>query len=585
MTQRVSWRRVIDLFVPYKAKLICLTSAIVAASLATMVFPFLLRRLLDTAIPSGNRGDVSFTVIGMMVVVVAQNTLGVTQAILAASVGQRVMHDLRGRLFRRLQEFSLSFYTKTSTGEIQSRVINDINGLQGTVTSTASVLAASSATLVGGTVGMALLNWRLTAATFAVSPLFVYTSRRVGNTRRTFTKDRQAKMAEMSAYTGETLNVSGFILGRSLAQADHFSATFARQSNSLMDLVLKSALSGRWRTWAVQIVVGAIPVFIYWVAGMGWAPEVSIGTLIAFTALQQAMFSPAASLMQVSIGLSSDLGIFARIFEYLDMDIEIEDTGTEELSRCGATLAFRNVTFGYGDGPAVVDRVSFRVEPGQKVALVGATGSGKTTIGYLAARFYEVASGSVEIGGTDIRNATRASLASIVGIVPQEPYLFHASIAENLRLAAPSATDEDLREACTDAQLHSLIESLPAGYDTLVGDRGFRFSGGERQRLCIARAMLRDTPILILDEATSALDTQTESAVQIALNKLAAGRTTLCIAHRLSTVEDADVILAIENGRIVERGRHEELIETTGLYARMAREGMFARRASEVASG
>jgi len=236
MTQRVSWRRVIDLFVPYKAKLICLTSAIVAASLATMVFPFLLRRLLDTAIPSGNRGDVSLTVIGMMVVVVAQNTLGVTQAILAASVGQRVMHDLRGRLFRRLQEFSLSFYTKTSTGEIQSRVINDINGLQGTVTSTASVLAASSATLVGGTVGMALLNWRLTAATFAVSPLFVYTSRRVGNTRRTFTKDRQAKMAEMSAYTGETLNVSGFILGRSLAQADHFSATFARQSNWLFDL-------------------------------------------------------------------------------------------------------------------------------------------------------------------------------------------------------------------------------------------------------------------------------------------------------------------------------------------------------------
>jgi ATP-binding cassette subfamily B protein len=541
-----------------------------------MVSPFLLRTVLDQAIPERDTVLLAGLVAGMIAIAVATGALGVAQTLLSNTVGQRVMHDLRAAVYRHLQRLSLAFFTQTRTGEIQSRIANDIGGVQGVVTSTATSIVSNVTTVLAATVAMFLLDWRLALAALGLLPFFVWLTRRVGEERRRITAARQSRLADISALVEESLSVSGILLGKTMGRTSELAERFEQDSAELADLEVRSRMAGRWRMASVQISFAAMPALIYLFAGLaiaGGSGAITIGTLVAFTTLQTRLLFPIQSLLSVGVDVQSSLALFERVFEYLELPVEItERKGAIALEPTAVrgNVAFEDIGFRYtADGPWTLRGVDLEIPAGTKLAVVGETGSGKTTLAYLLARLYEVEEGKVTIDGIDVRDLSHAALASIVGLVSQETYLFHASIADNLRFAKPTASNEEIEKAARAAQIHDLITRLPAGYETMVGERGYRFSGGEKQRIAIARTILRDPPILILDEATSALDTETERAVQAALDELAQGRTTLAIAHRLSTVRDAELIAVLERGRVVEAGSHDELLAIGGRYASM----------------
>ncbi len=575
--RRANLRRIIALFKRYKARL-GLVSCLIVISAALGVIPaFLLREVLDTAIaldPSTQEATVRMgllvaLVAGMVAIPIATGVLGVWQTLLSNLVGQAVMHDLRTAVYRHLQRLSLAFFTRTRTGEVQSRIANDIGGIETVVTTTATSVLSNVTTVLATVAAMILLDWRLAAFALALLPLFVWLTKRVGDQRKKVVAERQASLADVSSIVQESLSVSGILLGKTMGRSDDLAVRFATESERLAGLEVKSRMTGRWMMAAIQTTFAVMPALVYLFAG--WtisrgSGAITIGTLVAFTTLQTRLFFPIGSLLGVQLEVQSSLALFDRIFEYLDQPVDIVE-GEHVIERPRGDVAFDDVWFRYEQDAWTLEDISFSVPRGTKTALVGETGSGKTTCAYLVARLYDASRGSVTIDGVDVRDLTFPSLADAVGVVSQETYLFHSSVRENLRFAKPDATDEEVEEAARAAQIHGLIASLPEGYETVVGERGYRFSGGEKQRIAIARTILRNPPILVLDEATSSLDTQTERAVQDALERLAEGRTVIAIAHRLSTVRDADQIVVLDRGRIVERGTHDELLALGGRYS------------------
>jgi ATP-binding cassette subfamily B protein len=568
----VQLRRILRLFRPYHGRLAVVGLLVGLSSLVSLASPFMLREVLDVALPQGRTGLLTLLALGMVAVAVANSVFNVLQTYMSTGVGQRIMHDLRTAVYGHMQRMSLAFFTRTRTGEVQSRIANDIGGMQSTVTSTATSLVSNLTSVIATLIAMLVLDWRLTVVSLLMLPLFVWVSHRVGKERKKITSQRQRQLAGMSAIVEESLSVSGILLSRSMGRSQALTDQFAGESNKLIDLEIRSGMAGRWRQSTIQIVMSGMPAVIYWAAGLTISqghPLVSIGTLVAFTTLQTGLFRPMVQLLQTGVDVQSSLALFGRIFEYLDLQPDIEEPAAPiALPQVRGDVRFEHVEFAYdgAEEPSLLD-LDFTIPAGTGLAVVGETGSGKTTLSYLVARLYDVTGGRVTIDGIDVRELGFGTLADAVGVVSQETYLFHASVADNLRFAKPGATDEELYAAAEAAQIHDHISSLPEGYDTLVGERGYRFSGGEKQRLAIARTILRNPPILVLDEATSALDTQTEHLVQEAIDALAAGRTTITIAHRMSTIRDADQIIVLDHGRIAERGTHDRLLSAGGHYA------------------
>jgi ATP-binding cassette subfamily B protein len=568
----VSLRRIGALFVPYRLRLSGLLTLIFLSAGLGVISPFLLRGILDTAIPQHDTTLLSELVAGMIALSILTGTIGVAQTWISNLVGQRVMHDLRASVYAHLQRMSLAFFTRTRTGEVQSRIANDIGGIDNVVTSTATSIVQNVTTVTAVVVAMVLLDWRLAVFSLILLPFFVWLTRRVGEERKRITSVRQGRLADMSTLVEESLSVSGILLGKTMGRSPELIGRFGEESQQLADLEVRARMAGRWRMASVQMSFAVMPALVYWFAGAsiaGGHSTISIGTVVAFTTLQTRVLFPIQSLLSVGLEVQTSLALFGRIFEYLDLPVDIREApDARVLSGVRGDVSLRDVWFRYEENaPWTLREIDAEIPAGTRTAIVGETGSGKTTMAYLVARLYEPQRGAVQIDGTDIREVTLGSLADTVGLVSQETYLFHASIRDNLRFACADASDAEIEEAARAAQIHELIASLPEGYDTMVGERGYRFSGGEKQRIAIARTVLRNPPVLILDEATSALDTETERAVQVALDDLARGRTTIAIAHRLSTIREADQILVLDGGQLVERGTHEELVDLGGRYA------------------
>jgi ATP-binding cassette subfamily B protein len=574
--RRHNLRRAGRLFKPYKRRLGAVLALIFLSAGLSMISPFLLRAVLDQAIPQADTGLLTALVGGMIAIAIVTGVIGVGQTFLSNSVGQRVMHDLRSAVYRHLQRLSLAFFTRTRTGEVQSRIANDIGGVENVVTNTATSIVSNVTTVLATVVAMFLLDWRLAVFSLALLPLFVWLTRRVGAERKRITTERQETMADMSTLVEESLSVSGILLGKTMGRGRELADRFTTESKQLAELEVRQRMAGRWVMASIQATFAIMPALVYWFAGLsiagGGGAAISIGTLVAFTTLQTRLFFPIGQLLSVGIDIQTSLAMFDRVFEYLDLDVEIEERpDARKLERVRGDVSLEDVWFRYSEEedetPWTLQGVSVDVPAGTRLGVVGETGSGKTTLGYLVARLYDASRGRVAIDGTDVRDASFESLAAAVGVVSQETYLFHSSIRDNLRFARPDATDDEVEDAARAARIHDLIAALPDGYDTMVGERGYRFSGGEKQRIAIARTMLRNPPVLILDEATSALDTETERQVQEALDRLSEGRTTIAIAHRLSTIRDADQIVVLDGGRVAERGTHEELLDLGGRYA------------------
>ncbi|HEV2591935.1 MAG TPA: ABC transporter ATP-binding protein [Gaiellaceae bacterium] len=569
--RRANLRRIGPLFKPYKLRLSSVLALIVASAALGVVPAFLLKHVL-VDIQRNDTHGLSINAGGMIAIAIATGILGVIQTLLSNQVGQRVMHDLRAAVFRHLQRLSLAFFTRTRTGEVQSRISNDIGGVQNVVTNTATSITSNATTVIATMIGMLVLNWKLALFAFALIPVFVLLTRRVGNERRRIAKTTQETLADISSLVQESLSVSGILLGKTMGRGSELADRFEADSLRLAALEVRQRMAGRWVMAAIQTSFAIMPAAVYWFGGLALARgshAVSVAELVAFTTLQTRLFFPVGSLLGVSLDIQTSLALFDRIFEYLDAPIDIVEKPDAAAEGRAGDVVFDNVSFRYVDDWTLRD-ISFTVAAGTTTALVGETGSGKTTLGYLAARLYDVNEGRITIGGVDIRDLTLQALSELVGVVSQETYLFHATVRENLAFAKPDATNDEIEQAAEAARIHHVIAALPEGYDTVVGERGYRFSGGEKQRIAIARTILRNPPILVLDEATSSLDTETERLVQDALDRLSEGRTTIAIAHRLSTVRDADQIVVLDRGRIVETGRHDELLAAGGRYAQLA---------------
>ncbi|MFL0713606.1 MAG: ABC transporter ATP-binding protein [Microcella pacifica] len=573
--------RIAQLFRPHRARL-TLTIALVLVSAGLSVLPPLLtQQAFDRGLfpPEGGPNIPVLTqlVSLMLLLWMLSAGLGIAQTLLTATVGNAVMAQLRVRLFAHLQAMELGFFTRTKTGAIQSRLQNDVGGVAGVLNNTVSSVIGNTVTVIAAFIAMLILSWQLTVVAVILLPLLVVAQRRVGQVRARIAGKTQESLSDMSAITQESLSVSGILLAKSFFGHEGEVERYRSENEVQRRLQVQLQMSGQWFFAIVNVFLSVIPAVIYLVAAFLIEADVAVtaGTIVAFTTVQARLTFPLLGLMRVTLDLQTSAALFARIFEYLDLRptiTEAPDARDVEPSRVGS-VAFRDVVFRYPDAgddtSPTLDGVSFSIEPGQFVAFVGPSGAGKTTISYLVPRLHEASSGVVEFAGVDVRELRQESLIGSVGIVSQETYLFHASIAENLRYAKPDASDEELEAACRAANIHETIDTFPDGYATVVGERGYRLSGGEKQRVAIARVLLKDPPVLILDEATSALDSVSERVVQRALDSATRGRTTIAIAHRLSTISAADVIHVVDGGRIVESGAHAELVALGGVYARL----------------
>ncbi|MFN8557799.1 MAG: ABC transporter ATP-binding protein [Dehalococcoidia bacterium] len=564
-------QRALALLWPHRRLVAAYLLTIVVTSVVGLGPPLLIRRLIDVAIPHADAALINVLVLAMVALVSVGALTGVLRSFLSNLVGQGVMFDLRSRLFRHLTGMSLRWFTSNRTGEALTRVGSDVAGVQDVVSNTlGSVL--ENAIIAGSTLAVMLaLDWRLALFSVAFLPIFVWPAQRVGNIQRDLVRRSQEQTAAMNAQMQETLSVSGALLMKNFGRQEEETATFLATARSIRDINVRRAMVGRWFGMAMGMFGAIAPAVVYWYGGHRVIDgAASLGTVVAFAGLVGRLFGPVSSLLSVNVMVLSSIALFERVFEYLDLKQEIADRpGARPLRDVRGHVRFDHVTFAYIEGQPALRDVSFDVPHGRFAALVGPSGAGKTTIAYLVPRLYDVTEGRVLIDGQDVRDVTLDSVAAAVGMVNQEPFLFHASIRQNLRYARPDATDADVEAAARAANIHHFIAGLPEGYDTVVGERGYRLSGGEKQRVAIARALLKDPAILIMDEATSSVDSGTERAIQDALERLTRGRTVLAIAHRLSTVLAADIILVVEGGRVVESGSHAELVARAGVYARL----------------
>jgi ATP-binding cassette subfamily B protein len=605
-------RRVAQAFSPYKPQIVLVLIAIILTTVLGLVNPFMIQFIFDDAIGKGNAKLLIILVSIMIIMPIVTGLIGVGQTYLNNIIGQRVMRDFRNKLYEHLQNMSLRFFTSTRTGEIQSRLSNDVGGVQAVVTNTATSIVSNFSTALSTIIAMLFISPSLTAISLGLLPIFLWITYKVGNVRRMTSKETQESMASLTAMMQETLSVSGILLTKTFARQKYAQDRFEKENQNLTGLEVRQQMIGRWFFMFIGIFFSITPAIVYLVAGLqiinNTHAAITLGGIVAFTTLQSRLFFPIGQLLNIQVDVQGALALFDRIFEYLDLPIEIRDIPKAlqlKVNKVHGEIDFKDVSFTYkrddygllkastspkqngdrqekgnvspqpvavsdeSEARPTLSHVSFDIKPGQLAALVGPSGAGKTTITYLVPRLYDVDSGAVEIDGHNVKDIALASLGEIIGVVTQETYLFHSSVRENLLYARSDATEEEMIAAARAAAIHDRIMELDDGYDTIVGERGYKLSGGEKQRIAIARVILKNPRILILDEATSALDTHSERLIQAALEPLMKDRTTLAIAHRLSTILAADVILVVDKGEIVERGTHDELMELGGLYARL----------------